>query len=157
MSSLKKQRIEERRELVKQLVVRGLNNLEIVRALKTKRIDVNEITVRRDLRVIRKGIIKEVKKEPIEDLLFKMSLQFKAIIREAWGLYYDSTTPERVKPRLLITVLNTIEKESKILFNLGIVNENKNLEDREIVVSWVKPDWKENGKNSPENHENSID
>jgi len=137
--------IEQRRQYVKELMAQGFYNMEIVRALKMKGIEVDESTVRRDKKFIRKKITREIKKKPIQKILSDMEMQYDKIIRDAWSLYRRTDDKPMVKARALSIILNTIEKKSNILDNLGLIEKRMSIGlDREIKVI-LERGWENEG------------
>jgi len=122
-----KKSIEIRRQYVKDLMAQGLYNTEIAEVLKTKGIEVDESTVRKDKNAIRSSVSKEIQRKPIEKILSEMEVQYEKIIREAWTLFRKSDDTPMVKARALTIATDTIEKKSKILDNLGVINRNVNV------------------------------
>jgi len=141
-----KKDIEQRRQYVKDLMAQGLYNTEIVKALKLKDISVDESTVRRDKKFIRKRITKEIEKKPIKKILSDMEVQYSKVLREAWNLFRKSDDTPMVKARALNIATNIIEKKSKIMENLGLITSklDVNLTSKEpLLVYWGKPDEKD--------------
>lgn len=127
LSKKNKEDIEQRRQYVKDLMAQGLYNTEIVKALKSQGIEVNEITVRRDRNSIRKKVAREIQRKPIEKILSEMEVQYEKILREAWNLFRKSDDTPMVKARALNIATDTIEKKSKIMDNLGLINKGINV------------------------------
>lgn len=147
LSKINRADIETRRNYVKDLMAQGLYNTEIVKVLKTKGIDITEGTIRRDRNAIRRKIAREVEKKPIQKILSEMEIQYEKILRDAWTLY-RKTDNDYIKTRALKISQDIIEKKSKILDNLGIIERKINLGlDDSIKVEFVKPEWKDESKN----------
>jgi len=141
MKKPSKEELEIRREKVKKLLVRCLTIEEIAKAL-----NVSPRTIRRDKTVIKRKILKKIKKEPIEGILFKMSLESNAVLREAWRNYYSNEALPKDKNISLRIIMESIEKQSRIMSNLGLIEKKLVLDiDNEVVVRFIKPEWKENG------------
>jgi hypothetical protein len=122
-----KEAIEQRRQYVKDLMAQGLYNTEMVEILKTRGINVAENTIRRDKKFIRNQVSREIQRKPIEKILSEMEVQYSKILREAWTLFRKSDDSPMVKARALNIATDTIEKKSKIMDNLGLINKGINV------------------------------
>lgn len=108
--------IIQRQEKVKKLMIRGLTYREIAQTLNT-----TEKTVFRDAKKIKERIILEIKREPVEKVIAQMSLEANAVVREAWKMYHNEKTSDKIRISCLRLVMDTLKRNSEILLNLGII------------------------------------
>ena len=109
--------IIERRENIKKLIAKGVySNTSIGKVLK-----ISEVMVRRDKKVIRNELLKLIKREPIEEVLMKVSMAGDEVIKEAWVMYYDEDSTQKTKSLSLRIVLDAVEKQVRIFSGLGLI------------------------------------
>lgn len=110
-----RQRVEERREKVRQLVLEGATSKEIANSLK-----VTIHTIGKDRRKIKQDIISELRKDTIENILAEFLLKYDGIYREARRTY-RATTNDNTKINALNLMQRHEEKKILILQSLGVL------------------------------------
>lgn len=98
----------ERIKKVKYHLARGIAIREIAKLLK-----VSENTIHSDIKLIRKDLIADLKKEPIEQLLFNLRLNLDQIKKEYWDMAKD-----RKHPNIKLGALNSLLKANEVEINL---------------------------------------
>jgi len=111
-------KVKQRRQDVKRRIARGLTQKKIA-----KQLDVSHRTVQRDVRAIKDQIMKEIKEEPIEKILFELTANMESISEEYWTMYHDETASDQVQLGALNSLKDLITSKIKTLQRLGIVRE----------------------------------
>jgi len=119
-----------RREQVKQLIARGLSISEMAKVL-----NVSTHTIYADIRTLKNQIKKILTKKPIEKFLLEFTASYDTIGRELWKLHRNSQN-EKIKAKALDSLISIMEKKSKILTELGVLDKAAEKIDSEIIVKW---------------------
>lgn len=119
--------IAERRETMKRLVIRGLNNLEIAKAL-----SVSETQIRRDKKYMQKFNFKLIKETPVEDLISEIKDQSKEVVRQAWRIYNATETSDKSKLQSLRIVLEAMDKQLKAMTGIGLIEQGAQFQQTNV-------------------------
>ena len=128
-----KSQILQRRSDVKNLLVRGLSLKEI-----SQEMQISYVTIRRDVEVIRKGIVTEIKNDGFSQTLSEFLLCHEELYRQAWIGHEQAIKQKNARGgvaylRILSNILND---KIKVLMTLGVINENQAKKDEVITIRW---------------------
>lgn len=114
----------ERLNKIKYHLARGITQKEMARLL-----EVTEQTIHRDIVLIRSQLISKLKKQPIDELLFKLRLNLDQVTKEYWELAGDSKH-KNIQLGALNSILKANEMEIHLMERLGVFEfvEKHNIE-----------------------------
>ena len=105
----------KRLQRVKSLLASGASLQEIANAL-----GVTKRTVANDVKLIKQNILDELKKEPLEKLLFEISIQTDETLRQYWRMYTTAEN-ENVKLGALNGICRLLSEKIYMLERLGVI------------------------------------
>lgn len=119
---------EVRRELVKPLIVKGMNSREIASEL-----NVSPVTVRRDFQVLRNNFVETLGKEKIDNVLFEVNLSYAEIQKEIWKLILQ-TNDSKFKLKCLNSVSRILYEKVILMSKMGFSAKESNTSFEEMFV-----------------------
>lgn len=117
---------EARFALVRSMMGQGLSRRSILQALKNAGHKVTLVTLDRDIREVRDGILKELRKNkaPLDEILAQTMNDHRECFQKAWSTYRNSKD-HKVQIAALRLVKELLHTRIQIMQSLGIIPKDK--------------------------------